>query len=298
MKKKICLGFVIALTLIVASIIYIQTGRTSMKPTKIQATWLWHTDQIQEKPDEILQFLTSKKVTTLYLQVNEAIPIKEYESFLRLAKANNISVHALGGSPKWLSTKNGQEKRTAFFAWVENYQHSVEADARFMGIHLDVEPYLKDSWDSNYEETVSAYQTVLTEGKQLAEKLVVEYSLDIPFWFNNRFYQNDYGKGVLSEWLIDLADHVTIMAYRDQAEGENGILQLTKTDVTYAEKNGKSILIGIETLKSSEGKYLSFYQKDESTMNNELLKIENVLSSSSSFDGFAIHSIDGWMRMK
>lgn len=269
-----------------------------MMPSKIKATWLWHTEQIQQKPDELLKFLSSQKVTTVFLQINQDIPVTDYESFIGKAANKNISVHALGGSSSWLSGEKGKIKRTAFFNWIEMYQESVEPEARFTGMHLDVEPYIKDSWKDEYAETVAAYQTVLTEGKQLTETFTMDYGLDIPFWFDNRFYDNEFGQGVLSEWLIDIADQVTIMAYRDQAEGNNGILQLIKKDLVYAEQVEKSILIGIETLKSSEGDYLSFYQKKKSTMNHELIKIEKALVKTSSFEGFAIHSIDGWMRMK
>lgn len=269
-----------------------------MVPEKIKATWLWHTEQIQQQPDEVLQFLASKKASILFLQINRDIPKADYAAFIRKATAQGVSVHALDGSSSWLSGTKGKSKRTAFFKWVENYQQSAETDTQFTGIHLDVEPYVSSSWKKDYEGTVAAYQTVLTEGQQVADRLSIQYGLDIPFWFNKRVYDNEFGKGTLSEWLIDTADQVTIMAYRDKAKGRNGILALTEDELSYADKVNKQVLIGIETLKSSEGDYLSFYDEDEAYMNQELIKTEDALPGYSSFEGFAIHSIDGWMQMK
>ena len=297
MKKKVRFVVAALAALLIVNFVYVQPSRT-MVPDKIRATWLWHTEQIQQKPDATIEFLASKKATVLFLQINRDIPSKDYASFIQKATAKGISVHALDGSSSWLSGKRGEERRTAFFKWIEVYQKSAQPTAQFAGIHLDVEPYVRASWNSDYEGTVKAYQQVLTEGKVVADRLGVEYGLDIPFWFDKRYYDNEFGKGTLSEWLIDTADQITIMAYRDKANGRNGILSLTKSELNYADSVKKQVLIGIETLQSSEGEYLSFYEEDEAYMNRELVKTEEALTGSESFEGFAIHSIDGWMNMK
>lgn len=297
MKKKVRLVVIIVAVLIFANFLFVTPSRT-MVPDKIKATWLWHTEQIQQQPDKVLAFLASKKATVLYLQVNRDIPTTEYEAFIQKATGQGVEIHALDGSSSWLSNKRGKAKRTAFYDWIEAYQHTAPNDAQFTGIHLDVEPYVRDSWKTDYAGTVAAYQTVLQEGKQVAERLGITYGVDIPFWFDERSYENEFGKGTLSEWLIDTADHVTIMAYRNKAEGSNGILHLTKEELLYADKVNKQVLIGIETLPSSEGDYLTFHSKDEAYMNSELVTLENELTGSSSFEGFAIHSIDGWRQMK
>ncbi len=297
MKKKVRLAVVIVVVLVFANFLFVTPSKT-MVPDKIKATWLWHTEQIQQQPDQILAFLTSKKTSVLYLQINRDIPSSDYEAFIRKASAQGISVHALDGSSSWLSNTKGKVKRASFYKWLETYQGTVAKEARFTGIHLDVEPYVRDSWETDYASTVAAYQTVLLEGKQIASRLDMIYGLDIPFWFDERQYDNAFGKGILSEWLINTADHVTIMAYRNKAKGPNGILDLAKQELLYADNVNKQVLIGIETLPSSEGDFLTFYGKKESDMNQELVTIEAELTDSKSFAGSAIHSIDGWMQLK
>lgn len=286
---------VFAVLLGVGLLIYIGTTKVLQK-NKERATWIWHTKQIVEEQEELLTFLQEKKVSTVFLQINRNIPNKTYEQFIQHATKLSIDVQALNGSPSWVSSK-GTAKQEKFFSWLETYQNEVSDDAKFRAVHLDIEPYLLEDWKVDYAATVRHYQEIIKTSKERSAQLHLPLEVDIPFWFDKRTYSNDIGTGILSEWVIDQTDGITIMAYRDKAEGNNGIIELSRSEIEYAATVNKKVSIGIETTKSSEGDHLSFFNMNETKMNEQLSIVEKEFSTAASFNRISIHSIDGWREL-
>lgn len=296
MKKIIHGIFVMLIALPVVFLVNAEKTEAAVNDMQ-KATWLWHTKDMIDKADEQLQFLAEQEATIIYLQVNRSIKASKYYTFIEKANALNIEVHALDGSSKWVRTSD-QSSANKFFDWVEIYQNAAPDNAKFSGIHLDIEPYILKEWKTMYDQIVLNYQNLIIEAGQRAEAMGLPLNADIPFWFDKQFYNNSYGLGVLSEWIIDNTDAVTIMAYRDKAMGSNGIIALSRTEMEYAEKVGKSVSIAVETRKSSEGDYLSFYEENLEQMAQQLAIVENEFQDNTSFIGFSIHSIDHWMNME
>lgn len=262
-----------------------------------RATWLWNTQDIINQADEQLQFLADHQANIVYLQVNPSIKNHVYYAFIQKANRLNIEVHALDGASSWAKT-TGQSQAKKFFDWVERYQKNAPANAKFTGIHLDVEPYTLKEWTSNYKQTVLNFQKLMVESKKRADKMKLPLAADIPFWFDEQFYHNQFGNGVLSEWMIDNTDAVAIMAYRNQAIGSNGIIELSRSEMEYAESVGKLVSIAVETNATSEGAYLTFYEESAQLMEQQLALVEQSFQGKTSFNGFSIHSINGWMELK
>lgn len=60
----------------------------------------------------------------------------------------------------------------------------------------------------------------------------------------------------------------------------------------------KKISIGIETVKSSEGDDVSFYEEGQSYLIEQLGIVQSRYQNLASFNGFSVHSIHSWMNMK
>lgn len=262
-----------------------------------KATWLWHTKEIVSNKDQLLDFMQQNQVTDVYLQINKDISVSAYKTFIQQASANDIKAHALDGAPAWVS-KKGLASQESFFAWVQDYQLQAAPEEQFSGIHLDVEPYLYKGWKKQYRQTVQSYQALLMKANQSAQQLGLPLAADIPFWFDNRFYNNQFGKGKLSDWVIAHTDSVTIMAYRDQALGSNGIIKLAQNEINYAASMNKKISIGVETQPSQEGEFITFYEEGQAAMWEQLQLVQNSYEDLSSFDGFSIHYLQSWMKLK
>ncbi|TKD68296.1 amidase [Pseudalkalibacillus hwajinpoensis] len=261
------------------------------------ATWLWDTKQIETQPYEVLQFLEEKQVTDVYLQINRSIANPSYHTFIENASMKGINVHALDGAPNWATSK-GEIYQDRLFTWLKDYQMNATLAQQFKGVHLDIEPYHHSGWTNNYQRTVAFYQDRLSNGKERADNLRLSFGVDTPFWFDEQSYNNRYGIGNLSEWVIQKADVTTLMAYRDRADGGNGIIALVGREMTFAEQIGKRVSIAVETGQISEVPYLSFYEEGSAIMDQELLKVSATYGTSPAMNGYAIHYIDSWMTLK
>ncbi|HEY9578067.1 MAG TPA: hypothetical protein VIR64_10370 [Pseudobacillus sp.] len=133
---------------------------------------------------------------------------------------------------------------------------------------------------------------------QSSQRLGLPLAVDIPFWFDEKSYSNTLGKGRLSEWVIANMDFVTIMAYRDTAAGQNGIIEHVRNEMNFAAAKNKKVSIGVETISSAEADFVSFYEEGEMYMWEQLDSTRSYYKQLSSFNGFAIHSLHGWMKLQ
>ncbi|WP_338753658.1 amidase [Bacillus sp. FJAT-52991] len=297
MLRKFVFVLIAVLILESAGFVMIKQNVAASEQPTPKATWLWDTAEIVSNKDQLLNFMKQNQVTDVYLQINKDIPASAYKAFIQQASVNDIKVHALDGAPSWVSS-TGLASQKKFFDWVQDYQLHALPEEQFSGIHLDVEPYLYAGWKKKYQQTVQSYQSLLLEANQRAQQLGLPLAADIPFWFDSRFYDNQFGKGKLSDWVIAHTDSVTIMAYRDQALGSNGIVKLVEDEINYAASINKKVSIGVETLASQEGEFISFYEEGQAAMWEQLQIVQSSYESLPSFDGFSIHSLQGWMNLQ
>ncbi|ARK24413.1 hypothetical protein SporoP37_06840 [Sporosarcina sp. P37] len=294
MTKKGRIIWVAVFLLVITNFIWLKPMLT-MRADQPKATWLWHTHQITDRSDDLIDFMNRKNVSILYLQVNTDIPDDAYQHFIRQANEHTIEVHALDGAPHWTTDQKSVQD---FFRWIETYQSVSDETEQFAGIHLDIEPYILPDWNTDIQKTIDSYQQSIHLAAGEAALLNLHFGIDIPFWFDTTFYTTSMGEGVLSEWLIDQSDSINVMAYRNKANGRNGIISLAQSEMDYASQAGKEARIAVETSKSFEGDYLSFFGKNNAYMDKQLKEAENAFNHSEEFRGIAIHSLESWMKRK
>lgn len=256
------------------------------------ATWIWSTAEAFAKQDEYLQFAEDNHVRKVYLQIDPTINEEYYVQFIKQANARQIAVYALGGSPEWVMDLADFE---AFSLWVTQFQQQY---ALFAGIHADIEPYILESWHTNRQALIEPFFERIESLRKLTNALSFQLEIDSPFWFDEVFYNNKFGQGTVSEWLIDNTDHVTIMAYRNTAHGENGVNTLVENELHYATQKQKTITIALETAASNEGEEVSFYGHTEQQLRAEIHKIEQAWAENTALTSIGIHSMHSWMVLK
>jgi hypothetical protein len=256
-------------------------------------SWLWDTSLITAKADvdEMKLFLEDKKIDTLFLQIEPSISYDHYQLFITELAEIGIAVHALDGSPYWDQTDHDR-----FVRWLAAYQETTEPIAQFQGIHLDIEPYLHSDWVENQEEAILAYQKSIKRMVMGAHELQLPFGVDIPFWFDTIHFNNQFGTGILSKWIIKEIDEVTIMAYRNQAHGPNGIIEIIQEEMAWADELGKRIVIALETVELPE-EHTSFFDLGAKVLDKELREVHKEYGNRSSYGGFAIHHLVSWMRL-
>lgn len=258
-----------------------------------KATWLWQTDLIEDGGEQILRFARDEGINLIYLQINRKLPKEMYETFVERAHKEQIDVHALGGDPRWAL----QEHREDMFGlanWVIDYNASVSADGQFDGIHLDIEPYVLNRWGTEQEEIISSWKQNIESFLSIVSGSNLELGIDIPFWFDSiRLADGQY----LNEWLIRSFDHITVLAYRNQADTEHGIIAQSKHELELADRLGKQVLIGVNTMEMPGESHTTFYGIGKEKMDLTLEHLSDALSSYASFSGLAVHDVIHWQKM-
>jgi hypothetical protein len=272
-----------------------KTAAAAGKP-KYNATWLWNTYSLLLKKDEVLQFLQKNKINLIYLQIDPDVPANEYGDFISKAGTLGIEVHALGGAPNWILPEN-QINMYKLLDWVKNYNKKVQANQQFKGIHLDVEPFVMPVWNQNTDTMVGLWTDMVSgfveEIKKDSPHLIV--GADLPVWLEKINVPDGHaGRTTLSDWMIRELDQTTLMAYRDNS---NDILSSVAKEMDEAEKDGKSIIVAVETKQSNDGT-ITFHDKGQTLMMQELGKVVDTLQSRASFVGYAIHDYESLITLK
>jgi hypothetical protein len=271
-----------------------------------RAIWMWEAasfemlDHAHVAADN-MAFMKAKGITTLYLYADSfegqtKITSQKYlyATLIKRLHKEGFQVYALLGS--WYLKTQGyvwpSERQAArrMFQRVLEFNASVEPEAQFDGINLDIEPHMLDEWDTRQLTLLSYWIDLSHDLMQLkkASRQSLMVGPAIPFWLDG--IQINWG-GIskpVSEHLQDVYDYVAIMDYRDRAEGQDGMISHAANEIAYANRIGKKVMIGIET-GPNEIQKVSFNHLREDDMKRELGKVESVFSKEAAFSGFVIH---------
>lgn len=256
------------------------------------ATWLWNTKLIETSSDELIQFMNSQHVDTIFLQISSSVSKSSYSSFIRSATEHQIQVYALNGAPDW-AKESSLSKLNSFMNWIRDYQNSVQGNEKFSGISVDIEPYLLKEWTSNWTALVTEWQSNVTYLAQRAEEINLPLNAALPFWLDK--YKAPGENVSLSYWMISKFDSVSLMTYRDTA---TAIYELGKIELSEAALLNKKVYLSVETKASNEGNFVTFYEEGAAYMGTELQSVRSKALVHSSFAGIAVHDIVGWMNME
>lgn len=268
--------------------------------------WVWDA-RIVGQPQtrgKLFNFCKRHRIGTLYLSAFHLDPPLEeaYRRFNRLAHAQGIAVHALGGDPRW-----GQPRYHSIpLQWVKEIgvlNAKVPAEERFDGIHTDVEVYLlSKAWDERPGELLGGYLDLTARIAETLrqEKKLLLFGVDVPFWFDDDPNYRILWRGSVkppSHHVLDTVDSITVMAYRNFAEGTDGTIRLVSLELNYADKIGKKVVVGQETQEGLVPDYVTFGGTSCAELHRELKKVKNALGDRPSFGGIAFHHYESFRKL-
>ena len=231
-----------------------------------KAMWLWETEKILKDPEEqktFLDFSKRHRLTDVFVQIPyeaekgrkgwtifwDSAGMPQLISRLSLA---GVRVHALDGDPRF-ALREWHGRSIGLLEKIIQYNQTVSPRERFYGIRYDNEPYLLPQFGGIHKERVLKEYLELAEKSQaLAQKAGLIFGVDIPFWFDgsNEFFEPaaTLEGRLMSERIIDVVDNVGIMDYRTVAYGADGVIEHGTNELKYADKKGKKVFIGLETV--------------------------------------------------
>lgn len=243
---------------------------------KVKAVWWWN-DSLS---DEYLEFANVNGINTIYYCSSKFND--ETSSFIAKANAYNMDVYLLSGDYSWIENRTGLNNLLTRF---EEYQ--IKYDNKFKGVHLDIEPHQHSEFNNKRVALIAGLIDIVEDLS--IKDYAVEY--DIPFWLDDEITRDGITKEAY-KWIIDYADNITIMSYRDTKEA---ILDVAKDEYQYADSIDKGIMVSVETY-STEADFVSFYEEGKEIM----IGIVNDIYQSEilGVNGIAIHHIQKWYEME
>lgn len=264
-----------------------------------RAMWIWNAELVRDIGDteRLLNFAREKGINVFYLY-GPALLLQAPDDLRQfLVSAEGIEVELLAGDPSWGLADMHPEA----LAFVDNaiaFTQNSSVNQRPVGIHLDVEPYLLDSWGTDQSGTITQYLNLLLDvkNKLISSGTPLRLGVDIPFWFDGIEAIYNGETKPLNQHVQDIADYVVIMDYRDTAEDSDGIIAHGETELKYANEIGKLVTIGVETNDVQPAK-ITFFQEGEAVLERELSEVKQAFSEIAAFNGFAIHDYVGYSRL-
>ncbi|MFN3310205.1 MAG: hypothetical protein ACK40R_00685 [Thermomonas sp.] len=279
-----------------------------------RAVWTWERPSyaMLESPQvaaEALVFLQRKRIDTLYLYAdayqgrNLLVQQPErYRGLIRAAHARGIRVYALLGS-WYLHTERyvlprQQHKAVAMLRRVLDYNAAAPAGARFDGVNYDIEPHLLDEWeDATRVRLLRGFLDMTAAMMEARRKSgqALPVGPAMPFWWDGIPLEWRGARKPVSEHVIDLTDYVALMDYRNFAQGRDSILAHAASEMAYADRVGKRVVIGLE-FNPGEPAKLSFHGMTEAAFEAEAGKVETAYRTRPAFAGFVFHHYEGYRR--
>lgn len=192
-----------------------KTRANSSQKSDIYGLYSWTPVLTEEESSALISLAKKASVAEIY-QFYSVRDLQDLSSAtaLEVCSSAGLSVWYLTGNPEWGLDESGTEIRNAVAA-LALYNASVPETARFVGIQLDVEPYLADLWDTDKAQVMELWYKSLREGKLLAEKYGIRVMICLPRWLDA------VDAEILEAMLRDCCDEVSFMNYdrRDEAAG-------------------------------------------------------------------------------
>ncbi|KAF9737150.1 hypothetical protein PMIN06_001911 [Paraphaeosphaeria minitans] len=265
-----------------------------------RAIWLWNSNIIQN--DAHIQTFLSKMsdsdhpFQTVLALIDRDMGNGPWESFIKKCNAAGLKVEALMGDKQWIVGSTTEDGPTLEHElnWIKNYQASASSDAKLAGIHLDVEPWALEDFESNKAEYISSLVSIVGQTKELAQSLNLPLGADLPFWANTVKCEDS----TLDICLLDKLNSVTFMTYRNTAKSLLGIAD----PVLKAVKSVHSsipVWLSVETSSEcSDVGLISYAGKTLNTLIGDLATITtSAKKSAGNFAGVAVHSYSDFLAL-
>lgn len=297
-----------------------------------RAMWVWMSAGLladAARQAELFAFSGAHGIGTLWVQVTtgtrggaragglEVTRRDAWQAFLAAAHARGLTVEALDGDPAY-AQRAAHDVALAIADAVIAFNRESPREARFDGLHFDIEPYLLPAWrDPASRERLLVDFLTLADAVQrrVREAPGLRFGLDVPFWWHaidarsgEAIAAVTYGgiRQSASLHAVERLDTVALMDYRNDAEGPDGLVahaSLLLLDAARA--RGARVYIGVETspvanpeagIAGVELPKVTFASRP-AAMEPELAVAARVFRQFPAYAGIAVHHYDAYREL-
>ena len=253
-----------------------EDGNVVPEPVEsVFAVWWWD----NRLDESYLDFAVAQGVNEIYYYAS-SFPAR-ISDFIRLASAKGIKVYWLAGKYEWIEDYASLKEKLRSFL-----EFQTSSEYKFEGVHFDIEPHQHPEFDARRIELVTEFVELTFAVKR--DYADIYFAYDIPCWLDDEITLNGVTRPAY-EFIIDNADRVTLMSYRDSCEG---VLKFAEDEINYALSAGKVLNLGVET--GEEEDIVTFYEEGAEYMNGQLDLLRETMPAGF---GIAVHHIRSWREL-
>lgn len=276
-SKKLILNIIVAVFIAIFSIAFVSCNNDDLTDSNFSfGVWWWD----YRLSDEYLHFASNNGINEIYY-CNSKFN-QQNADFIYKANQLDIDVYWLCGEYQWI------DDYSLFYSKMEQFlKFQSEYSSIYKGIHLDVEPHQHPNWKTDRENLIIQYIDFV---KTITKKYdYIKFDFDLPFWLHDIVNYDGQIKEAY-KFILDYADRVFIMSYRDNGEK---IIEVAKEELAYAKQENKKIFLSAET--SEQENMLTFFEEGKEYLYSQIELLKNFVNQDF---GFAIHHIKSWYNLK
>ena len=253
-----------------------EDGNVVPEPVEsVFAVWWWD----NRLDESYLDFAVAQGVNEIYYYAS-SFPAR-ISDFIRSASAKGIKVYWLAGKYEWIEDYASLKEKLRSFL-----EFQTSSEYKFEGVHFDIEPHQHPEFDARRIELITEFVELTFAMKR--DYPDIRFAYDIPCWLDDEITLNGVTRPAY-EFIIDNADRVTLMSYRDSCEG---VLKFAEDEINYALSAGKVLNLGVEM--GEEEDIVTFYEEGAEYMNGQLDLLRETMPAGF---GIAVHHIRSWREL-
>lgn len=249
----------------------------------MRATWVWD----RPDPEELVRWAVGRGVGELFVHVGPRLGTSPDLAWVRSlsprARAAGIRLAALGGDPSWVLRPGD----------ALDWQKGALTTGLFDGVHVDIEPWRRDDWESRRPELVAGYVEV---HRRLAATTTVPVEADIAFWL----HEVESAAGPLDVALMREVAAVTVMSYRTTATGPDSISAVAERALATAGEVGIGCRLAVETRHLGDdpvSRKQTFHGLGVAALERAMGAVDAHHAETAAYRGIAVHDHAGWRSL-
>jgi hypothetical protein len=271
------------------------TGPTATSP--YASMWLWEnpvhltTDArgrgySDAAPDVVARFAAAQGLTTVHVATPWASDTGEVADWVDATTAalhdEGIRVSVLGGDTTWLADPS------LGATWTRDALRARNVDR----VQLSLEPWAQPLWQTDLPRAVAQWQAAM-DAVRAELPAGVTLGIDAPYWLAST---SAGPHRTLFDSVLARADHVAIVAFRDVAEGDDGILALSAAARRQAEDAGVPYTIALETdsPRVTGGAECTFFDDGAAVLDEQARIVDDALRGDEHYAGVAVERFRTW----
>nr|MBP9686958.1 hypothetical protein [Candidatus Doudnabacteria bacterium] len=293
------------------------SGIRPVAPEKFYGVWVW--DDVYKMSEANISTIVNKAAAggfdTVYLTVDKYLELNaitnttsrttalnsyadSLSKFISLANAKGMQVYAEAGWKDWAESGK-RTKSISILQYVQSF--NTARQTKFAGVQYDIEPYLLSTYERNKATVLTNFVNHVGDIVAANQTISLPLEFVIPHFYDcaQKWTPNiSYGgkSDCTFNHLLTILDRspnstISIMAYRNFALGDNGVVKLVQEELKQAMGRPTKIVVAQET-GDVDPSYVTYFGTGKSYLYGEFAKIVNSVGSMSSFGGIAVHYID------